>query len=156
LEIFDELGLSAKDVETLHNIFISELQKMTDAGQRYGEVSEITPVWERSWNNSMGMIGRGAPYMDCKAQTVEMISRMRRYALDDQWMLTPDSALGHTWGVAISNNPSDPPVWFDTRASNMSVGKPCSTCIGWGGFFTKGSNFGTAGTPGNIPGKSKK
>lgn len=130
----DPLGLSPRDVNTIRETFDTTVESMTQQGLRHP-----WPWWnnqQRSWGRATRDLIGDSRKMDCDEQNSYMSDVLGRGTYDDQWTFWMDGGYGHVWGVAVSSNPGDPILWYDTRANNFSSGSPCSSCSGWFGDST--------------------
>ena len=115
----DPLGLSPEDIEKIRAAFNATVKDMSNKGLRRHPLI----------NNTIRAFGGGT--LDCGEQTEYMIGKLENLQLDDNWIFMPHAEPGHAWGVAVSSNPDDPYISFDTRANNFTVNGRCSTCYGW-------------------------
>jgi RHS repeat-associated protein len=135
ISYIDVNGFSPQDVINIHQTFNSTVTNMTQQGLRNSSpfINNQQRFWGNLTNNKIG----DSKKMDCGEQTGHMNENLGKGKYDDKWTFTMDAGVGHAWGVAISSNPSDPMLWYDTRTNEFSVGTPCATCSGWFGDSTR-------------------
>jgi RHS repeat-associated protein len=125
LKFVDRNGLSPEDVKKIQQAIADCIEAMTKAGKR----------------SSNGYINNYLPgTLDCGEQTESVIECLgkKNLKLDDNWQFYLRAGFGHAWGIGVSSNPGDAPLWFDPKWNNTSQGEPCKTCSGWGfGFLDK-------------------
>jgi hypothetical protein len=131
LGLIDPVGLSERDVANIRQRFGSTVGSMTSQGLRHPRGWWNNQL--RSWGKATGDFIGDSKKMDCGEQTDYMNSVLQNGKYDDNWLFFMDAGVGHAWGVAVSSNPNDPTLWFDTRANSFSVGSPCGSCSGWFG-----------------------
>jgi RHS repeat-associated protein len=137
---FDYDGFSARDVNYIVLIWIQTIDYMTKAGLRHPDRSYNNRCSRAPW--FPGCPPGGNKYKDCGDQVTYVNTALEKYqsmgAFDDEWNFYPDAAFGHSWGIALSCNETDPAIWHDPRAGLISVGVRCTTCYGWFGYFSEG------------------
>lgn len=93
------------------------------------------------WNNfykKYGMSPEDEKLLDCGEQTYYMNKELMKSKkeFNDNWTFKEIYGIGHVWGAAISSNPNDPVIYYDTRANDISLNSFCESCHGWfGGYF---------------------
>jgi hypothetical protein len=129
--VTDRTGLDPSgDVQKILDAFKKNVDDMTREGLRdpdpyYNNRCRMAP-WSLGCNEDN-------KYKDCGEQTEEMNKRFEKGSYQDAWSFSMESGIGHAWGVALSNNPENPYIYYDTRADQISVDKPCDACSGWFG-----------------------
>lgn len=136
----DPLGLSEQDIQRIRNTYFATLNRMTQLGIRHP--SPTINNQQRFWGRLTRDLFGDSKKMDCGEQRDYVNEELWEGKYDDQWTFAADAAFGHAWGVAFSNNPSDPMIWYDPRSGAFSVGSPCATCSGW---FGGNGDFGSGG-----------
>jgi hypothetical protein len=114
------VGLSEKDVERILKRIDEIIDGMTRDGLRLPNPQQ---------NNRCAV----AP---CGDQVDYMLNILREERFEAHWGFYMESATGHAWGLAISNDPEDPWIYFDPWTGQKSKGTPCSRCQGWFGDRT--------------------
>lgn len=125
----DSLGLSERDVQRIHSTFTATVQRMTALGLRHP--SPTINNQQRFWGKLTRDLIGDSKKMDCGEQRDYVNEELWKDEYDDKWTFSADAAGGHAWGVAFSDNPNDPMLWYDPRSNSFSIGSPCQTCTGW-------------------------
>ena len=154
----DSLGLSAKDVELIRNLFNQNIKDMVKDGRRLagrGDTNNNNEIVDRcnvnvnamslSFNNFLlekTPFGTVCTEADKKLEYCEgqstilhgvLNTNMKKY--DDLWKFEMQSGPGHFWLVGVSSNEKDPILWMDSWKEEFSVGKRCKGCNGIAGSF---------------------
>lgn len=142
LDSIDPLGLSAADVLRIKELFNKTVNNMTDEGLRLDSGKTGNTIRNLDIFNPFSQV-RTTKIMDCGEQTEYMNEKLKNNSknFDDNWNFIEVSGLSHAWGIAVSSNQQDPIIWYDTRANDISEGKPCNNCKGLiGGYLDSWSN----------------
>jgi RHS repeat-associated protein len=125
----DLLGLSEQDIIRIRHIIQHTINIMSENRER------IPNPWR---NNQCKRYPFTCPegydsdnIKDCGEQTSAVNIALEKGKYDENWQFYMDSGFGHAWGLAISSNEDDPLIYYDPRANEVSVGKPCPSCNGW-------------------------
>ena len=129
INAIDSSGLSSNDVFLLRKTFNDTVNNMTSNSLFSGLRTDWTNI-----NNAL------PGHLNCIEQTNYMIDKLRNLGrgftnqLEDVWAFKALDGQWHSWGVAVSSNPADPIIYFDTRAGLFTENIPCETCHGFHGL----------------------
>jgi RHS repeat-associated protein len=137
----DRTGLASSDVQKILDAFRQNVDKMTDEGLRLRD-----PTLNNFCRSTGLCPGDTNKLKDCGEQTEEMSDRLRKESYQDKWIFMTEAGVGHAWGLAVSNSPTDPIIYFDTRADQIQVDFPCPACTS-----PLGEGFNDRNGPNNFP-----
>lgn len=83
--------------------------------------------------------------LDGGEQTEYVVPCLGKQRQEDNRSVNLGAGCGQAWGIAVSSNSADQPVWFGSIWDSASQRKPCEPCKAWlgttlyieGGFTAK-------------------
>jgi hypothetical protein len=130
----DLLGLSAEDVKNIQQIIQNAIDRMNKNRERIE--NPFRNNWCKRYPFACPTGYDSDDIKDCGEQTKTVNIELENGKYDDNWSFYIDSAFAHMWGIAVSSNNDDPVIYYDPRANEISIGKPCPSCSGlFGGRY---------------------
>ncbi len=127
----DFYGLSPRDVKKIKNAINKSILDMTNKGERINggyknNACRRYPILSKMWVDC----GKNPDKLkDCGDQVDTTLVEIKKNNFDDVWTCNYDSGTGHAWGFCVARtNKTDPIIWFDPRANQISEDKPCASC----------------------------
>jgi RHS repeat-associated protein len=122
LSFADPFGLSAADAIAITKSIEQSIDQMVKDGHRLpgtGGFNGWLNNQKRWWTNW----GDHAKYhqWDCYDQTNYVNDQLKKLKLDDKWDILTVTQPGHATGAALSENPSDPMISYDSWRGTIVI-----------------------------------